>query len=200
MDAIWGLNFLRRRRRQREREQNIAINRARLRGLRDSSDPFAVDEVVFKGIYRLSKDMVRGLVAELRPHMAVARRSTAIPIELKVLCALHFYGQGSYQKSTGSDSNLGLCQSSVSNAIEEVTEALNTNDILTKWIHFPLQREERSRVIRKNYLATQIPGTIGYVDGTHVAIKAPKEQEHLFLNRKSYHSINVMIVSGYLVT
>lgn len=84
MNEIWGLDFLRRRQRERDRLQYIAHNRARLRGIRDSSDPFAVDDFIFKGLYRLPKQMVRGLVEELRPHMAVARRSTAIPIELKV--------------------------------------------------------------------------------------------------------------------
>ncbi|KAG8239733.1 hypothetical protein J437_LFUL019212, partial [Ladona fulva] len=44
----------------------------------------------------------------------------------------------------------------------------------------------------ENYQSSRIPGVIGYVDGTHMAIKAPKDEENLFLNRKSYHSMNVM--------
>ncbi|KAG8234992.1 hypothetical protein J437_LFUL013872 [Ladona fulva] len=44
-----------------------------------------------------------------------------------------------------------------------------------------------------NFKSSQIPGVIGYVDGTHVAIRAPAEDEHVFLNRKSFHSLNVMI-------
>lgn len=47
----------------------------------------------------------------------------------------------------------------------------------------------------RNYLASQIPGTLGYIDGTHVAIKAPRQEEHVYLNRKHYHSLNVMILS-----
>lgn len=42
---------------------------------------------------------------------------------------------------------------------------------------------------------TGFPGVIGAIDGTHIAIFPPKiEREHLFINRKLYHSLNVMIV------
>ena len=33
------------------------------------------------------------------------------------------------------------------------------------------------------------------IDGTHVRIQAPKEDEKSYLNRKNYHSTNVMAVS-----
>lgn len=39
------------------------------------------------------------------------------------------------------------------------------------------------------------PGTIGCIDGTHVALIRPVEHEETFFNRKSYHSLNVLIVS-----
>ena len=38
-----------------------------------------------------------------------------------------------------------------------------------------------------------IPGIVGCIDGTHVQIQAPSENEYLFVNRKDYHSINVQI-------
>lgn len=40
------------------------------------------------------------------------------------------------------------------------------------------------------------PGVLGCIDGTHVAIIRPKEHEETFLNRKNYHSLNVLIVSN----
>lgn len=49
-----------------------------------------------------------------------------------------------------------------------------------------------------------IPHTIGAVDGTQIAITPPHEidelyQEHLYINRKQYHSINCQIVSNIII-
>ncbi|KAG8234994.1 hypothetical protein J437_LFUL013874 [Ladona fulva] len=189
------ISFVMRADRERRRRRDIEVNLIRLRSVRDASDPFSVTNEIFKGVYRISKELAKELIKELHPLMVAPRRSSAIPIEIKVLCALHFYAQGSYQKSAGSDTNLGLCQSSVSCAVEEVTAALNTREILMKWICFPRMQVERGKAITKNFKSSQIPGVIGYVDGTHVAIRALAEDEHVFLNRKSFHSLNVMIVS-----
>ncbi|EFN65053.1 hypothetical protein EAG_12312, partial [Camponotus floridanus] len=42
---------------------------------------------------------------------------------------------------------------------------------------------------------TGFPGVIGAIDGTHIAIFPPeRKREHLFINRKLYHLLNVMIV------
>jgi len=38
------------------------------------------------------------------------------------------------------------------------------------------------------------PDILGCVDGTHIRIKGPKENENDFVNRKGYHSINTQIV------
>ncbi|KAG8234172.1 hypothetical protein J437_LFUL007330 [Ladona fulva] len=84
MNEFLGLALLRRRERERERLLRIQLNRKRLRRIRDESDPFAVSDETFKSLYRLSIEMARGLVEELRPHMVEARRSTSIPVEIKV--------------------------------------------------------------------------------------------------------------------
>ncbi|XP_055910925.1 putative nuclease HARBI1 [Eupeodes corollae] len=48
------------------------------------------------------------------------------------------------------------------------------------------------------YQKTRFPGVIGCIDGTHVRIIAPKKNlQHLYLNRKGYYSLNVMIVCDY---
>ncbi|CAG5000667.1 unnamed protein product [Parnassius apollo] len=40
----------------------------------------------------------------------------------------------------------------------------------------------------------RLPGIVGCIDCTHVAIVKPPDEEHLFFNRKGYHSLNVQIV------
>ncbi|XP_018403085.1 PREDICTED: putative nuclease HARBI1 [Cyphomyrmex costatus] len=69
--------------------------------------------------------MTRGLINALEPHLPLRRSPLAIPNELKVLCALNFYAQGSYQKAVGVDCRLSIAQSTVSTFLQEVTCAIN---------------------------------------------------------------------------
>jgi hypothetical protein len=51
----------------------------------------------------------------------------------------------------------------------------------------------------RNYNKTGIPGLIGFVDGTNVAIRVPNVHEGLYVNRKGYHAQHVQIVSIILM-
>ncbi|XP_045456070.1 putative nuclease HARBI1 [Melitaea cinxia] len=42
-----------------------------------------------------------------------------------------------------------------------------------------------------------LPGVIGCIDCTHVAIVKPDHDEHLFFNRKGYHSLNVQMICDH---
>ncbi|KAL4703688.1 hypothetical protein ACJJTC_005252 [Scirpophaga incertulas] len=44
------------------------------------------------------------------------------------------------------------------------------------------------------YEKFKIPSTVGCIDGTHVAIVKPSQNEERFYNRKGYHSRNVLII------
>ncbi|CAG5014755.1 unnamed protein product [Parnassius apollo] len=79
--------------------------------------------------------------------MVASRRKRKINVECKVLTALSFYATVSYQKPVGMSYLHGLCQASVSNAVKEVTMALNKYNILKKYIHFPGTRPERQAII-----------------------------------------------------
>lgn len=54
--------------------------------------------------------------------------------------------------------------------------------------------------ISRFYENHRFPGVIGCIDCTHIAIFPPQVHdavnlEHLYVNRKGYHSINVQLVS-----
>ncbi|KAJ8728900.1 hypothetical protein PYW07_006596 [Mythimna separata] len=89
----------------------------------------------------------------------------------------------------------GLCQASVSNAVKEVTIAMNTQRILTKYIRFPQTQQERNTIINGFSNKFGFPGVLSCIDCTHVALIQPTDHEERFLNRKHYHSRNVQIVS-----
>jgi len=42
------------------------------------------------------------------------------------------------------------------------------------------------------------PLVIGAIDGTHIPLLAPSEEENAYVNRKGTHSVNVMVCVNYI--
>ncbi|XP_055918715.1 putative nuclease HARBI1 [Eupeodes corollae] len=124
-------------------------------------------------------------------------RSSAIPPILKLCTALRFLAEGSYQKCSGNDFNLGLAQPTVSVVLKEVLDVVEER-ICPQWIKARMTNDEMNLSKIHFYQKTRFPGVIGCIDGTHVQIIAPKKNlQHLYLNRKGYYSLNVMIVCDF---
>ncbi|XP_044760706.1 putative nuclease HARBI1 [Coccinella septempunctata] len=145
--------------------------------------------------FRLTKKAFRKLYQELTELLNLPNlRQSALTFKTKLLVSLMFFGQGSYQSILGSNVFTGMSQASVSRCIEEITTALNMNVMQQRWIHFPKDMNELTRRRARFYNATRIPGGIGIIDCTHVAIVMPSEEEHIYVNRKNYHSLNVQLI------
>ncbi|XP_072140409.1 putative nuclease HARBI1 isoform X2 [Dermacentor andersoni] len=80
-------------------------------------------EEEFRQYFRLSKRTVRSLCDELDPIIG-CQRASGLSTERKVLCALRFFGTGSFLRSVGREEHVGMAQSAVSSTIHEVTEAI----------------------------------------------------------------------------
>lgn len=142
------------------------------RQLRVTNDPFAISTTLFRSLYRMPQHLVMELANIIRPHIAPRQGHTYISLEIKVfiivlfmklfnavqteldkififqlLCALSFYGHGSYQRPHARMADLNLSQPSVSNAISEVTDALNHPRVFAYFVRFPMTRQERDLVI-----------------------------------------------------
>ncbi|CAH2088804.1 unnamed protein product [Euphydryas editha] len=177
---------------EEERKRNILrINRRRLR---DASNPLKMPEREFIAQFRLSKSGFFQILDEIKIHLLVTRRKTAIPTELKILAALSFYASGSYQRNVGASSLFNMSQPSFSRCLQEVTNALNIEQVLLKYIKFPFSRREREVIMKEFMEKFGFPGVIGCIDGTHVALIRPKDHEEVYFNRKNYHSLNVLII------
>lgn len=67
-------------------------------------------------------------------------------------------------------------------------------------MQFPMSAQERQQVASKYYHNHgNIPLCLGCVDGTHIPILSPKENENMYLNRKRYHSLNAMVSDVKLI-
>ncbi|KAL5019964.1 hypothetical protein ScPMuIL_002856 [Solemya velum] len=92
------------------------------------------------------------------------------------------------------EDDMGLSQSSVSRAIASTPQSLTRQEIVGRFIKFPMQPEQIRRNQEQFYQIAGFPGIVGAVDGTHVQIIAPKDNANEYVNRHYYHSINVQVV------
>nr|XP_057940329.1 putative nuclease HARBI1 [Doryrhamphus excisus] len=105
----------------------------------------------------------------------------------QILCvALRFFANGSFLYNIGDAENIS--KATVCRAVRKVSLALKRQ--INSFVVFPghkpvgVIKEEFHRI-------AGFPGVIGCIDGTHIPIVAPSENEGDYVNRKSIHSINV---------
>lgn len=86
-----------------------------------------------------------------------------------------------------------MAQSTVHKYVHLITMILNEHLVPQK-IVFPTSEEERDNLKTEFLRKWGFPGCIGAVDGSHIAILKPVIEEHNFINRKGYHSINCQVI------
>ncbi|XP_052390499.1 putative nuclease HARBI1 [Carassius gibelio] len=130
--------------------------------------------------FRLPKEVILSLTDELAEVLSPATsRSHSIPCR--------FYATGSFLNTVGD--TVGLSKASVSRVVYRVSRALSN-----KLPQFPNQMAELNKLKRGFFSIARFPNVVGAIDGTHVRIQAPPAHEHLFVNRKGYHSLNIQAV------
>ncbi|CAN7984350.1 unnamed protein product, partial [Ixodes hexagonus] len=165
------------------------------------ADAFEMANEDFQRHYRLSKNVVRWLCDEIRGDPALRRQRrarTVMTVERQVLCALRFYATGGFQGLVASDRNIGVHQTSVSRAVRAVSTAI-VRRLARQWIAFPATAEEQATSRDAFLRLGALPGVVGCVDGTFVAIRGPSKfdttvTKALYLCRKLYYALNVMVV------
>uniref|UniRef100_A0A803JC58 DDE Tnp4 domain-containing protein n=1 Tax=Xenopus tropicalis TaxID=8364 RepID=A0A803JC58_XENTR len=119
---------------------------------------------------------ISSLYELLEPSLQpLTRQSRAVPGMVKLLCSLHFLAAGSFQRVRGF-----------------------TGGVHSPPFHGALARSwtpSWNAVKRHFYGVSGIPNVLGAIDCTHVALNPPpQDREHIFRNRKGYHSLNVQVV------
>lgn len=177
---------------EQDRREEFRLYNIERRAMREASDPFALTDTHFKQLFRLTKDMAHFVRNTILPHMHNTDNVVAISPTLRCFAVFNFLATGSYQRSVGQSFFLSMSQQAVSIAVNEV--CMNIVQHLGHIIRFPRTQEEKN-VLKAQFMEQYgFPGTIGAIDCTHIAITAPIEEEHNYVNRKGYHSKNVQIV------
>ncbi|CAN7974991.1 unnamed protein product [Ixodes persulcatus] len=160
-----------------------------------------MDDDEFRRHYRLSKNIVRWLCDELRDDAASRRQRrarTVMTVGQQVLCALRFYATESYTlKNKGT---VGQVASDRHLAVHRTTVSACVCAVATAIIACPQTAEERAATQEAFLRRGSLPGVVGCVDGTFVAIKGPSKYDPtvtkaLYACRKLYYALNVMVVS-----
>lgn len=181
--------------RNQRRQENVRLIRHRFQ-FRLTHSSFELPERRFIELFRVNKNIARHLINQVEPHLVQPVLRRGITPEISVLAALRFYATGSYQRSIGQEFNLGLSQTSAHRCIRKVTNIIDQH-LADLYIKFPNTREERQTIKVEFMERWGFPGCIGAVDGTHIAILKPRTEEHNFINRKGFHSLNIQIICNH---
>ena len=153
---------------------------------------FSEDEL--KSRFRFGRDSIIFLVELLREDLErPTSRNHALSPTVQVLAALRFFASGSFLQVIGD--TVGLPKSTVSRTIRDVSAALIQKR--NEFIHWPTTADEIQRVKEGFLRKGGFPGVIGCVDGTHIRLQRPSQNEADYVNRKGYHSINVQAICDH---
>ncbi|XP_047468574.1 putative nuclease HARBI1 [Penaeus chinensis] len=163
----------------------------RERHYRDPLDPLHVNDNHLLRYYRFPRHEILWLCEVLDPYLRRrTRRSHAVPTHTQVLVALRFYASGTFQSVIGD--SCGLTQASISRIIAAVTRVLTEKARIE--IKFPSSANDLRKTVQDFSRIANFPRVIGAIDGTHIPIKAPYVDEHIYVNRKRFHSLNLQVV------
>ena len=164
---------------------------ARQRVFRDRLNPIDVyNDVEFISRYRVTKFIFVRVEEKVLTFLhRLTIRSHSIPATTQLAVVLQFLATGSFQTVVASSH--GISQPSVSRCIRTVSDALCY--YATEYIVFPNKAEQLINQ-QRFYERSGFPLVIGCIDGTHVPILAPPQNEDVFMNRKNFHSINIQAI------
>lgn len=121
------------------------------------------------------------------------KRNNPLSVLQQVLIALRFYASGSFLQVVGD--TVGVDKSTVSRVVTNVSLALVAKQ--QQFIKWPRDQQDLSKSKNMFYQRGGFPCVVGCVDGTHIRIQAPHENENGYVNRKGFHSINVQGICNH---
>jgi hypothetical protein len=152
---------------------------------------FEVDnDSQFKEKFRMRRAEVELLLERIGALLIDTNKNHAISPLQQILLTLHWMGNGGYYH--GVADMHGVSKSTVCRVVKRVVNAI-VDHMFQQVVRWPENAENLPQeFLRKG----GFPSTCGLVDGTHIKIDAPSQNEEHFVNRYGDHSLNAMMISG----
>ena len=141
----------------------------------------------WKEHFRMNLDSFQELCRVLSPVMAKrdTRFRAAVPLEKRVAIGLWRLATGDSYRSTSVTFGVGKC--TALNIVHEFIRALF--HVREDYLSFPSNGRALENVMQKFESKYGLPQVAGVIDGSHIKIKAPKEDHEAYFNRKQCYSI-----------
>ncbi len=101
---------------------------------------------------------------------------------IQVCAALRYLASNDFQMDIGD--SLHISQSSVSRAVHSVVDALAEK--IGQFVKFPTNDESVREKKQGLYALARFPNAVGLIDGTHIRVLAPRDEEYAYVNRKGF--------------
>ncbi|XP_052783205.1 putative nuclease HARBI1 [Mya arenaria] len=136
--------------------------------------------------YRLDRDGIDYVENILsRQITPKAYRNHAISARHKLLITLRYLATGPIQLN---DCDIhGVSQPTVSRVLGEMLNVLSDPRLVRQFISFPTDAADLRRNATIFEGIANFPKVMGLIDGTHIRIRAPSEDEYMYVNRNTQH-------------
>ena len=114
--------------------------------------------------------------------MPLTRRNHTISTEQQLLIALRFFASGSFLQVIG-DTH-GYDKATVARIVRKVSLAFANKH--EQWIKFSTIMEDKNTIRAGMYDIAGFPRVIGSIGGTHIRLRAPNQNEPIYVNRKKF--------------
>ena len=179
MEEIELVNFVRWRLRKKR------LSRDRYNPLENLNDQEFIE------LYRVRKEIVQNLLQRGVVVNPKARRNHSTPAVIQLCSTLNILATGCTLRKTAE--LLGISYPTTHRVFWNTINDLVL--LAPTFIKFPKVKEVQN-IASQYFEISHIPNVIGCIDGSLIALKKPTLNEHIYINRKGVHSINVLIVSG----
>ncbi|XP_063064940.1 putative nuclease HARBI1 [Engraulis encrasicolus] len=185
MPPLHLLALLRQWQMQHRRRARIYRPRIHILGFTDTEclQRFRLDRAAILYLCQLLDDQLSS--RSVHPHN--------LPVLVKVCAALSVLASGSFQRVAGDA--IHISQASVCRCLNQFIEAMLLHT--GRFIQFPTTAAERRAIKAGFYRVAGFPNVLGAIDCTHVSIRAPAANEHVYRDRRRRHSMNVQVVCDH---